>query len=98
MITIHLQDIVLDAFEKVTIDVGSDHGIHCRNAAELIKIAARYDGRIYFANGDNLADAGSLMGVLTLEAYKGTILDVYFEYKIDEQIHAELQRAVNTDY
>ena len=55
-------------------------GLHARAAAQLVRLASKYKSRIHLIRADNavIADAKSILSVLTLAASKGTeiILEV----------------------
>lgn len=51
-------------------------GIHARPAALMVKAASRYDAEVYVEKGGNRVSGKSIMGLLTLEAYKGDTLRV----------------------
>ena len=49
-------------------------GLHARAAAQLVRLAANFESSIILIREDNavIADAKSILGVLTLAAAKGT--------------------------
>ena len=51
-------------------------GLHTRAAAKLVATAARFASQIELINNGRSANAKSIMGVITLGASKGTILDL----------------------
>jgi phosphocarrier protein HPr len=51
-------------------------GLHTRAAAKLVAIAQRYESKIQLVRADQTVDAKSIMGVITLGATKGTVLNV----------------------
>ncbi len=54
----------------------NDLGLHARAAAQLVRLASGFQSRIRLFREDNsvLADAKSILSVLTLAASKGVIL------------------------
>lgn len=54
----------------------NDLGLHARAAAQLVRLASGFQSRIRLLREDNavLADAKSILSVLTLAASKGVIL------------------------
>jgi phosphotransferase system HPr (HPr) family protein len=60
--------------EKMTIV--NKLGLHLRAAAELVKVANKYKSQITIKHGIQNANAKSLMGLMTLAAAKGTVIDV----------------------
>ncbi|HEY0657363.1 MAG TPA: HPr family phosphocarrier protein [Pyrinomonadaceae bacterium] len=61
-------------------------GLHARAAAQLVRLAAKFKSRIILIRQDNavIADAKSILSVLTLAAAKGTELKLEVEGS-DEQ-------------
>jgi phosphotransferase system HPr (HPr) family protein len=53
-------------------------GLHARAAAQLVRLASKYKSRIHLIRADNavIADAKSILSVLTLAAAKGTELKI----------------------
>lgn len=64
--------------QTVSRDVVIRHalGIHARPAAMLVKAASRYNCEVYIEKGGNRVSGKSIMGLLTLEAYKGDTLRI----------------------
>ena len=56
-------------------------GLHARAAAQLVRLAGKFQSKIILARTDNnvVADAKSILSVLTLAAAKGTQLEINVE-------------------
>ena len=56
-------------------------GLHARAAAQLVRLASKFKSRIILKRVDNavIADAKSILSVLTLAASKGTHLELEIE-------------------
>ena len=56
-------------------------GLHARAAAQLVRLAGTFKSKIKLSRTDNrvVADAKSILSVLTLAASKGTELDLQIE-------------------
>ncbi len=56
-------------------------GLHARAAAQLVRLASKFESRILLKRADNtgFADAKSILSVLTLAASKGTELYIEVE-------------------
>ena len=66
-------------------------GLHARAAAQLVRLAGKYKSRIKLKRIDNnvIADAKSILSVLTLAASKGTQLEIEVEGEDEaEALHA----------
>lgn len=61
-------------------------GLHARAAAQLVRLAGKFKSKILLVREDNavMADAKSILSILTLAAAKGTELNLTIE-GIDEQ-------------
>jgi phosphocarrier protein HPr len=51
-------------------------GLHTRAAAKLVATAAKFESKIEITRNDHKIDAKSIMGVITLGATKGSVLDL----------------------
>lgn len=56
-------------------------GLHARTAAGLVRLAGKFQSKIILARTDNnvIADAKSILSILTLAASKGTQLEINVE-------------------
>ncbi|HXH70573.1 MAG TPA: HPr family phosphocarrier protein [Pyrinomonadaceae bacterium] len=66
---------------KVKLKVTNQLGLHARAAAQLVRLAGSFRCNIELRRTDNavVADAKSILSVLTLAAAKGTELDLQVE-------------------
>ncbi len=51
-------------------------GLHTRAAAKLVATAARFESKIELTRNNHTIDAKSIMGVITLGATRGAVLDL----------------------
>jgi phosphocarrier protein HPr len=70
-------------------------GLHARAAAQLVRLASSFQSKIKLVRTDNsvLADAKSILSVLTLAASKGVELEIEVEGE-DEQAAFEAVREI----
>lgn len=61
---------------ETTVKITNPLGLHARAAAQLVRLAGTFRSRIIITRRDNnvMADANSILSVLTLAAAKGTEL------------------------
>lgn len=59
-----------------TFEVTNQYGIHARPAALLVKAASAYQSEVTIRNGEVSVSGKSIMGLLTIEGYQGTQLEV----------------------
>jgi phosphocarrier protein len=50
-------------------------GLHLRAGAELVRVASRFQSEIQISNGTLRVNAKSLLGLLTIGAIYGTVLE-----------------------
>lgn len=56
--------------------VTNEYGIHARPAALLVKAAGKYECEIFIEKDGNKVSCKSIMGLMTIEGYPGSILQV----------------------
>ena len=66
---------------KTKLKVFNQLGLHARAAAQLVRLAGTFQSNIELKRADNnvVADAKSILSVLTLAAAKGTELELQVE-------------------
>jgi phosphocarrier protein len=57
-------------------EIRNQYGIHARPAALFVKTTSRYDADVSVEKNGNVVSGKSIMGLLTLEASRGTVLRV----------------------
>ena len=78
--------------------IKNQYGIHARPAALFVKITSRYDADIQVAKGSNKVSGKSIMGLMTLEASRGTILTVTAIGPDAEELLDELQELIDNKF
>ena len=76
--------------EKVVVE--DPHGLHLRAAVGLILAARKFKSRITLRKGLATASAQSVLGILNLEASRGTELEVVSEGEDAGEAMAEIRR------
>jgi phosphocarrier protein HPr len=54
----------------------NEYGIHARPAALLVKAAGKYECDIFVEKDGNKVSCKSIMGLMTIEGYPGSIMEV----------------------
>jgi phosphocarrier protein len=54
----------------------NEYGIHARPAALLVKAAGKYESEIFVEKDGNKVSCKSIMGLMTIEGYPGSELEV----------------------
>jgi phosphocarrier protein len=75
-------------------EIRNQYGIHARPAALFVKIASRYDADVYVEREGSRVSGKSIMGLMTLEASRGSKLVVTAEGPGAEQLLDELQELI----
>jgi phosphocarrier protein len=76
----------------------NQYGIHARPAALFVKAASRYDSDIYVEKDGNRVSGKSIMGLMTLEASKGSRITVSAEGVDAEEAIKELQGLIESKF
>lgn len=66
---------------KSSVKIVNQLGLHARAAAQLVRLASNFKSKIKLKRTENaiIADAKSILSILSLAASKGTILEVEIE-------------------
>lgn len=78
--------------------IHNQYGIHARPAALFVKTASRYDSDIYVEKDGNKVSGKSIMGLMTLEAAKGSKIKVSAEGIDAEEAVKELQALIESKF
>ena len=73
-------------------------GLHARAAAKFVACTSAFSSRIEAGQKGQLVDAKSIMSVMMLAAGKGTVLDVKFEGRDEEEALAALSALIENRF
>lgn len=75
-------------------------GLHARAAAQLVRLAGKFKSKIKLVRTDNdvMADAKSILSVLTLAASKGTELYLTVEGADEAEATGALEELINKGF
>ncbi|MDD4873226.1 MAG: HPr family phosphocarrier protein [Kiritimatiellae bacterium] len=76
----------------------NQYGVHARPAALFVKTASRYDADIYVEKDGNRVSGKSIMGLMTLEASKGSKIKVSAKGIDAKEAMNELQALVENKF
>ena len=79
-------------------EILNQYGIHARPAALFVKTASRFEADVYVEKGGNRVSGKSIMGLMTLEASRGTTLHVTAEGEDAEEALNELQALIESKF
>lgn len=80
------------------LEIKNRYGIHARPAALFVKTASRFDSDIFVEKDGNRVSGKSIMGLMTLEASKGTTLRVTVEGPDAEEAIDRLQELIDSKF
>lgn len=79
-------------------EILNQYGIHARPAAMIVKIASRFSADLSFEKDGNRVSGKSIMGLMTLEASRGSKLVVTAQGTDAEQVLDEIQRLIERKF
>lgn len=72
-------------------------GLHARASAKLTRLAGDFESEVWISRGGRRVNAKSIMGVMTLAAAKGTVVELETSGPDEVQAMAALKALIN-DY
>lgn len=79
-------------------EILNQYGIHARPAALFVKTASRYDAEVIVEKDGNRVSGKSIMGMMTLEAFRGSKLKVTAEGEDAVEVLDELQALIESKF
>ena len=73
-------------------------GLHARSAAQIARIAGNSSANVWIKKDDKLADAASILDILTLAAEKGTRIKIIIEDYKDINILNDIFNLVESGF
>ena len=85
---------------ETTIKIINPLGLHARAAAQLVRLAGKFKSSIKLTRTDNevLADAKSILSVLTLAAAKGTELRLNVEGADEREALSAIEEIISNGF
>ena len=84
-------------FIKKRIKILNPQGLHARPASIFVKIANRYESEVTVRKGSEAVNGKSIMGLMTLAANQGSILEIEASGVDAEKVAAELEQFLTSD-
>jgi phosphocarrier protein HPr len=78
--------------------VTNEYGIHARPAALLVKAAGKYECEIFIEKDGNKVSGKSIMGLMTIEGYPGSILQVSTSGSDAKDAMAEIEELFDNKF
>jgi phosphocarrier protein len=83
--------------KESTVVLVSKHGLHARPAAELVRLAGRFESDIKLTKDDITVDAKSIMGVMMLAAECGSEIVITVEGPDEDEAMAVVAEYLETE-
>lgn len=80
------------------LEIINQYGIHARPAALFAKVSSRYSADITVEKSGNVVSGKSIMGLMTLEASRGTKLKITATGEDAEELLDELQKLIENKF
>ncbi len=82
---------------KKRIKIINPQGLHARPASVFVKIANRYESEVTVRKGSEAVNGKSIMGLMTLAANQGSVLELEVSGPDAEKAMAELEQFLSSD-
>ena len=85
---------------KGRVTINNRLGLHARAAAQLVRLASSFQSKIKLLRTDNsvIADAKSILSVLTLAASKGVELEIEIEGEDEQTAFEAIQEIFSNGF
>lgn len=81
-----------------SVKIQNKFGLHTRAAAKLVDTAKKYESKIEIQFRDRAVDCKSIMGVITLGAQKGSMIEVIIEGEDETQAAIAMMALINNKF
>jgi len=82
---------------KKRIKIINPQGLHARPASVFVKIANRYESEVTVRKGSEAVNGKSIMGLMTLAANQGSVLELEVSGPDAEKAMTELEQFLSSD-
>ena len=82
---------------KKKIKIRNPQGLHARPASLFVKIANRFESEVTVRKGSEAVNGKSIMGLMTLAANQGSVLELEVSGDDAEKAMAELEQFLLND-
>jgi phosphocarrier protein len=83
---------------KKELKITNKTGLHARPAALLVKTTGKFKSEIYLSKDGYEVNGKSIMGVMTLAAESGSILEVRIEGEDEQEAMAALEELISNNF
>jgi phosphocarrier protein HPr len=83
---------------KHSLTIQNKLGLHTRAAARLVDLTKRFASQVELTYRDRTVDSKSIMGVITLGAQKGDVVDVFVDGEDEADALQAIEKLVNDKF
>ena len=87
-----------ETIREKDVTIQNRNGLHARPAAMFVKTASRFQAEVWVEKDGERINGKSIMGLMMLAAGKGSTLHIIAEGADAEQVIAELERLVGSNF
>ena len=84
-------------FIKKKVKIKNPQGLHARPASLFVKIANKYESDVVVRKGPDVVSGKSIMGLMTLAASQGSVIEIEVSGNDAEQAMRELEEFLSHD-
>ena len=84
-------------FVKKRIKIKNSQGLHARPASAFVKIANKFESDVLVRKGSESANGKSIMGLMTLAANQGSLLEIEISGPDAEEAMSQLEQFLSED-
>lgn len=81
-----------------SLTIVNDLGLHARSAAKIANLAQEASSGVWMSNGEETADAASVIDLLTLACTKGTDVTVHIDSSADVDVLNRIAALVENGF
>ncbi len=82
---------------KRKVKIHNPQGLHARPASAFVKIASKFESEVTVRKDDEAVNGKSIMGLMTLAAIQGTIIEIEASGPDAEKVVDELEKFLLSD-
>jgi len=87
-----------ETISEKDVTIQNRNGLHARPAAMFVKIASRFQSEVWVEKDGERINGKSIMGLMMLAAGKGSTLHIIAEGTDADQVVAELEQLITTNF
>jgi phosphocarrier protein len=82
---------------KRKVKIHNPQGLHARPASAFVKLASKFESEVTVRKDDEAVNGKSIMGLMTLAAIQGTIIEIEASGPDAEKVVDELEKFLLSD-